>query len=60
MATNIAGFKLKPFPCPNCEHEIFVGRIRTTPDEDGMHEAGSIYDVTGKPVAQAILDAEKD
>lgn len=58
--TEIAGFKLKPFPCPNCKHDIFVGRIKLAPEEDGLHEVGTIADVTGLPIAQAILNAQKD
>lgn len=59
MTVNIEGFKLKPFPCPNCDHEIFVGRIKRTPEDDGMHDVGDVYDITGKSITQAIHDAQR-
>lgn len=60
MSTDIGGFKLKPFPCPNCKHDIFVGRIKIAEDEDGLHEVGGVTDVTGLPIAEAIRNQEKD
>lgn len=49
---NIETYKLKPFRCPNCKHDISIGAIKRAPEEDGLHEVEFISDVTGLPITE--------